>query len=219
MLRRLRYDLYARVLRFPLPHFRKLSHGEIITMITAELEPLGGFIGDAFSLPAFQGGTLLVILGFLFVQNPLMAAAAGSTSRGTAMSITSKGRPPRSAMILSNSSQSITSEVAAVEVNSTSASTSSAPSSSRCTARAPSRSANSCARPHERLASTNSASRTGAMALAIPPPISPAPSTTIRRPAKPERCADAIATAASDTDVRERPSRVSDRTRLPTPSA
>ena len=78
MLRRLRYELYARILRFPLPTFRKMSQGEIIPMITAEVEPLGGFIGDAFSLPAFQGGTLLVILGFLFVQNPLMAAAAVS---------------------------------------------------------------------------------------------------------------------------------------------
>ena len=76
MLRRLRYDLYARVLRFPLPHFRKLSHGEIITMITAEVEPLGGFIGDAFKLPVFQGGYLLVILAFLLVQNWVMAAAA-----------------------------------------------------------------------------------------------------------------------------------------------
>ena len=76
MLRRLRYDLYSRVLRFPLPHFRRLSPGEIITMITAEVEPLGGFIGDAFKLPVFQGGYLLVILAFLLVQNWVMAAAA-----------------------------------------------------------------------------------------------------------------------------------------------
>ena len=76
MLRRLRYDLYARVLRFPLPQFRRTSQGEVIQMITAEVEPLGGFIGDAFSLPAFQGGTLLVILAFLMWQNPYMAGAA-----------------------------------------------------------------------------------------------------------------------------------------------
>ena len=78
MLRRLRYDLYARVLRFPLPTFRNMSQGEIIPMITQEVEPLGGFIGDAYSLPVFQGGQLLVILTFLFVQNPIMAAAAVS---------------------------------------------------------------------------------------------------------------------------------------------
>lgn len=76
MLRRLRYDLYARVLRFPLPTFRKMSQGEIIPMVTAEVEPLGGFIGDAFSQPAFQGGTLLTILGFLFYQDWRMALAA-----------------------------------------------------------------------------------------------------------------------------------------------
>ncbi len=78
MLRRLRYDLFARVLRFPLPTFRNMSQGEIIPMITQEVEPLGGFVGDAYSLPAFQGGQLLVILAFLFVQNPIMAAAAVS---------------------------------------------------------------------------------------------------------------------------------------------
>jgi len=76
MLRRLRYDLYARILRFPLPTFRKMSQGEIIPMITSEVEPLGGFIGDAFSQPAFQGGTLLTILAFLFYQDWRMAAAA-----------------------------------------------------------------------------------------------------------------------------------------------
>ena len=76
MLRRLRYELYARVLRFPLPTFRKMSQGEIIPMITAEVEPLGGFIGNAFSLPAFQGGYLLTILSFLFIQDWRMALAA-----------------------------------------------------------------------------------------------------------------------------------------------
>jgi ABC-type multidrug transport system fused ATPase/permease subunit len=76
MLRRLRYDLYSRVLRFPQPTFRKLSQGEITTMINTEVEPLGGFIGDAFSLPAFQGGTLIVILGFVLVQNAWLALAA-----------------------------------------------------------------------------------------------------------------------------------------------
>src|SRR5262249_53256371 len=61
---------------FPLPAFRKKSSGEMISMITAEVEALGGFIGDAFALPIFQGGTLLVILGFLLYQNPFMALAA-----------------------------------------------------------------------------------------------------------------------------------------------
>ncbi|MBX3454157.1 ABC transporter ATP-binding protein [Ferrovibrio sp.] len=76
MLRRLRYDLYAQVLRFPLPTFRKTSQGEIIPMVIAEVEPVGGFIGESFALPIFQGGMLLVIFGFLVIQNPVMAMAA-----------------------------------------------------------------------------------------------------------------------------------------------
>ncbi|MGH6898683.1 MAG: ABC transporter transmembrane domain-containing protein [Geminicoccaceae bacterium] len=76
MLRRLRYELYSRIMRFPLPHFRRVSTGEIVQMINAEVEPLGGFIGSAFALPAFQGGTLLTVLAFMFMQNPLMGLAA-----------------------------------------------------------------------------------------------------------------------------------------------
>ena len=76
MLRRLRFDLYGRILRFPLPTFRKVSQGEVIPMVVAEVEPLGGFVGDAFALPAFQGGTLLTILAFLLIQDWRMALAA-----------------------------------------------------------------------------------------------------------------------------------------------
>jgi putative ABC transport system ATP-binding protein len=76
MLRRLRFELYSRVLRFPLPYFRRISAGEIVQMINAEVEPLGGFIAAAFALPAFQGGTLLTILVFMFMQDPIMGLAA-----------------------------------------------------------------------------------------------------------------------------------------------
>ena len=76
MLRRLRFELFSRVLRYPLDHFRRTSAGEIIPMVTSEVEPLGGFIGDSFSLPAFQGGTLLTIVAFMFVQDPILGAAA-----------------------------------------------------------------------------------------------------------------------------------------------
>ena len=76
MLRRLRYQLYARLLRFPLPHFKKVAPGEIIPMVTAEVEPVGGFIGDSVALPAFQGGMLLVYLGFIFAQDVFLGLAA-----------------------------------------------------------------------------------------------------------------------------------------------
>ncbi len=76
MLRRFRYELYTRVLRFPLPHFKRTSAGEIIPMITAETEPLGGFIAEAYSLPAMQGGLLITYLFFIFNQDVLLGVAA-----------------------------------------------------------------------------------------------------------------------------------------------
>ena len=69
MLRRFRYTLYHRILRFPLPHFKNLSASEVIPMVTAETEPLGGFIGDSVALPVMQGGLLLTYLSFIFVQD------------------------------------------------------------------------------------------------------------------------------------------------------
>ena len=76
MLRRLRYSLLARVLRFPIPQFKKVSQGEVIQMVNSEVEPLGGFVGDSIALPAFQGGTLLTILIFMFIQDWMLGLAA-----------------------------------------------------------------------------------------------------------------------------------------------
>lgn len=50
--------------------------GEYIPSLTSEVDPIGGFAGDAFVLPLFQGGTLLTILTFMALQNPLLALAA-----------------------------------------------------------------------------------------------------------------------------------------------
>jgi ABC-type multidrug transport system fused ATPase/permease subunit len=76
LLRRLRYDLYQRILLFPMPHFKRVSSGELIPMITAETEPLGEFIGESFTLPVFQGGTLLTYLFFIFQQDLYLGLAA-----------------------------------------------------------------------------------------------------------------------------------------------
>lgn len=76
MLRRFRYQLYHRMLRFPLSQFSKTSSAQIIPMITSECESLGGFIGDAFVTPVFQGGTLLTIIFFMFMQDAVLGAAA-----------------------------------------------------------------------------------------------------------------------------------------------
>ena len=55
MLRRLRYDLFVRLLRFPLPRFRRTSSGELVSTIVAETDPLGGYIGDSIALPRVPG--------------------------------------------------------------------------------------------------------------------------------------------------------------------
>ncbi|MGI9384565.1 MAG: ABC transporter transmembrane domain-containing protein [Methyloligellaceae bacterium] len=76
MLRRLRYMMYERILRYPTPHFEKVSQGELSAMIAAETELIRGFISDAIALPLFQGGTLLTILVFMFAQDPVLGAAS-----------------------------------------------------------------------------------------------------------------------------------------------
>jgi putative ABC transport system ATP-binding protein len=72
MLRRLRYELFDRVLRFPQLHFRRVKQAEIATMIKDEVEPLGGFIGDAFVAPAFLGGQAITALAFILAQSWLL---------------------------------------------------------------------------------------------------------------------------------------------------
>lgn len=76
LVRRLRYSLVDRVLRFPLSRFQRVSQGEIIATVIPETEPLAEFCGDSIALPVFQGGTLLTILVFMFVQNPWLGFAS-----------------------------------------------------------------------------------------------------------------------------------------------
>jgi ABC-type multidrug transport system fused ATPase/permease subunit len=75
-LRRMRHDLYQQVLRFPLPQFKTMSAGEIIPMIVAETEPVGGFIGESIVLPIFQGGLLVTYMVFIFNQDLWLGLAA-----------------------------------------------------------------------------------------------------------------------------------------------
>ena len=76
MLRRFRYQLIARVLRFPQPYFERVSQGELVSMITSESEPMGGLMGDAVSQPVLQAGQMLTILFFLFTQSLWFGLAA-----------------------------------------------------------------------------------------------------------------------------------------------
>lgn len=76
LLRRLRYTLIARILRFPQPYFERTSQGELVSMVTAESEPMGGLMGDAVAQPVLQAGQMLTILGFLFFQSVTFGLAA-----------------------------------------------------------------------------------------------------------------------------------------------
>ncbi len=76
MLRRLRYQLYEAVLRFRPRAFRKVSGDTLIPMITSEVEDLGHFVSEAVATPAFQGGSLVVYIAFIFVQNVWLGLVA-----------------------------------------------------------------------------------------------------------------------------------------------
>jgi putative ABC transport system ATP-binding protein len=76
MLRRLRYSLFDRVLRMPLPRFRRMKSAEIASMIRDEVEPLGGFVGEAFITPLLLGGQALTALIFILFQNAALGAIA-----------------------------------------------------------------------------------------------------------------------------------------------
>src|SRR5215218_2467858 len=81
MLRRMRFDLFALVLRFTPDALRNVKSSETATIVKDEVEPIGGFIGDAFILPAFLGTQAATALIFIMVQNfwlGLMAAGVVS---------------------------------------------------------------------------------------------------------------------------------------------
>ena len=69
LLRRFRFQLVARMLKFPRSYFRTTSQGELVSMVTSEAEPMGSFMGNMLSQPVFQAGQMLTILVFLFAQS------------------------------------------------------------------------------------------------------------------------------------------------------
>lgn len=69
LLRRIRFQLIDRVLRFPPSYFKRTKSSEVATMIKDEVEPLGGFAGDAFVAPAMLGGQVVAALAFILAQN------------------------------------------------------------------------------------------------------------------------------------------------------
>jgi putative ABC transport system ATP-binding protein len=69
MLRRLRFDLFTMVLRFTPEALRTVKSSETATIIKDEVEPIGGFIGDAFITPVFLSMQAMTALFFIMAQN------------------------------------------------------------------------------------------------------------------------------------------------------
>ncbi|WP_245410955.1 ABC transporter transmembrane domain-containing protein [Microvirga flavescens] len=76
MLRRMRFQLFSMVLRFTPDALRTVKSSETATIIKDEVEPIGGFIGDAFITPAFLGFQALTALIFIIVQNAALGLMA-----------------------------------------------------------------------------------------------------------------------------------------------
>jgi len=53
-----------------------VDEGAVVSMLSSETEKLGGFAGAAISGPLLQIGTLIVVLGYMFYIEPLVAAIA-----------------------------------------------------------------------------------------------------------------------------------------------
>ncbi|MGI9477024.1 MAG: ABC transporter transmembrane domain-containing protein [Hyphomicrobiaceae bacterium] len=76
MLRRLRYQLVDRLVRFPIGRFKRIKSAEVASMVKDEVEPLGGFIGDAFVQPVFLAGQALTVMVFIITQNVMLGLIA-----------------------------------------------------------------------------------------------------------------------------------------------
>jgi putative ABC transport system ATP-binding protein len=77
MLRRIRFDLFNLALRFTPQALREIRATETATIVKDEVEPIGGFVGEAFINPVFLGTQAATALLFILVQNVwlgLMAA-------------------------------------------------------------------------------------------------------------------------------------------------
>ncbi len=48
----------------------------LIPVVVQEVEPVGGFAGQALAVPVLQGGTFLTILIFMMMQDPILGSAA-----------------------------------------------------------------------------------------------------------------------------------------------
>ncbi|KAB0677766.1 ABC transporter transmembrane domain-containing protein [Aureimonas leprariae] len=76
MLRRMRYEFVDLILRFPIGRFRQLRASELSSMVKDELEPIGGFIGDAVVTPVYLISQVLTAIVFIFIQSVSLGLVA-----------------------------------------------------------------------------------------------------------------------------------------------
>ncbi len=76
MLRRMRYDLFSQLMRFRPEDIRAVKPAEVASMIKDEVEPIGGFVGDAFIQPVFLLTQALTALIFIMVQSVWLGSIA-----------------------------------------------------------------------------------------------------------------------------------------------
>ena len=77
MMRRLRFELFSYALRFTPEALRTVRSAEAATIIKDEVEPIGGFIGDAFIQPVLLGTQALTALIFILMQSIWLGLLAG----------------------------------------------------------------------------------------------------------------------------------------------
>ncbi|QIB35962.1 ABC transporter ATP-binding protein/permease [Ancylobacter pratisalsi] len=76
MLRRLRFELFSMVMRFRPEDVRTTKPAEVTSMIKDEVEPIGGFFGEAFITPAFLGTQAITAMAFILAQNMWLGTLA-----------------------------------------------------------------------------------------------------------------------------------------------
>ncbi|HEU0134830.1 MAG TPA: ABC transporter ATP-binding protein, partial [Allosphingosinicella sp.] len=76
MLRRMRFELFSLALRFTPETLRTVKSSEAATIIKDEVEPIGGFIGDAFVQPVFLGTQAATALLFILMQSVWLGLTA-----------------------------------------------------------------------------------------------------------------------------------------------
>ena len=78
MLRRLRFQLFALMLRFTPQAQREVKASETATILRDEVEPIGTFIGDAIVVPVFLGTQAATALTFILLQNVWLGLVAAA---------------------------------------------------------------------------------------------------------------------------------------------